>query len=140
MILLRPRLRLLLLVGSLLLNLLLLGIIAGHFLFAHRPSFPPGDFAARISRGMSEGDAQVMHNAFRPVEEYRDHMREGRALIGRSRSLLQQPVFDPEAFARLVTEASRDREEFDRRFTAALVEAARNLSPEGRKRLADHRP
>jgi len=129
-----------LLLGSLLLNLLLLGVIAGHFLFAHRPTFPPGDFAARMSRGMSASDVQVMEKAFRPVEEYRDHMREGRALIGRSRVLLQQPDFDPDAFAQIIRNASQDREEFDRRFSAALIEAARTLSPDGRKHLADHRP
>jgi uncharacterized membrane protein len=135
-----PRRLGLLLVGSLLLNLLLIGIIAGHFLFAHRPSFPPGDFAARVSRGMSDADAKVMEAAFRPVEEFREHMRQGRGLIGRSRELLREPSFDPEAFARLISEASRNREEFDQRFSAALIEAASKLSPEGRQKLGDHRP
>ena len=135
-----PRRQGLLLVGSLLINLLLIGIIAGHFLLAHRPSFPPGDFAARVSRGMSDTDAKVMESAFRPVEEFREHMRQGRGLIGRSRELLKQPSFDAEAFARLISEASRDREEFDRRFSAALIEAAGKLSPEGRQKLGDHHP
>jgi uncharacterized membrane protein len=134
------RWRLLLLMGSLLINVLLLGILAGGLLFGHRPSFPPGDFAARVSRDMSEADAKAMAAAFRPVEEFRDHMRQGRALIARSRSLLQQPSFDPDAFAQVIKEASRDREEFDQRFSAALIEAARTLSPDGRKKLADHRP
>jgi uncharacterized membrane protein len=134
------RWRLPLLIGSLLLNLLLLGIVAGHLLLERRPAFPPGDFATRVSRGMSEEDAKVMAAAFRPVEELRDHMRQGRALIGRSRELLKEPSFDTEAFAQLIREASRDREEFDQRFSAALVQAARELTPEGRKILANHRP
>jgi uncharacterized membrane protein len=133
------RWRLLLLIGSLLINVLLLGILAGGLLFGHRP-FPPSDFAARVSRDMSDADAKAMAAAFRPVEEFRDHMRQGRALIARSRSLLQQPSFDPDAFAQAIKEASRDREEFDQRFSAALIEAAGTLSADGRKRLADHRP
>ena len=133
------RWRLWLLVGSLLLNLLLLGVLAGDLLFGRRPAFQAGDFAVRVSRGMSEADAKVMADAFAPVEQFRDHMRQGRALIDRSRTLLQQPNFDVGAFAALVQEASRDRAEFDQRFSAALIAAAGRLSPEGRRMLANRR-
>lgn len=129
-----------LLVLSVLCNVLLFGVLAGDLLFGRRPAFPPGDFASRVSRGMSDADAKAMTAAFAPVEELRDHMRQGRALIDRSRALLRQSDFDPEAFAAIIHEASRDRAEFDQRFSAALIEAASRLSPEGRRILADHRP
>jgi hypothetical protein len=81
-----------------------------------------------------------MEQAFKPVEDFRRQGEQGRTLINRSRELLQSPSFDPQAFAAVIEEASRDRAEFDRRFSAALVEAARGLSPAGRKLLATRRP
>jgi uncharacterized membrane protein len=127
-----------LLVVSLLANLTLAGLLVGGLINHGHP--PPHDFVRRVTRDMNAADARVMEESFKQVEAFRSDAEHGRSLIERSRSILQQPVLDRDAYAATIEAASRNRREFDSRFTAALLDAAGKLSPEGRKILATWRP
>jgi uncharacterized membrane protein len=126
------------LIASLLVNVTLAGLLVGGLLTRGHP--PPRDFVLRVTKNMSAADAQVMAEAFRPVEAFRAESEQGRTEIERSRTILQQATFDLGEFAASIQNASRNRAEFDRRFTSSLIEAAGKLSPEGRKTLATWRP
>jgi uncharacterized membrane protein len=132
----RAHWRVWLLILSLGVNLLLAGMIASRYL---RHPGPPEDFASRMSRGMTAPDAEIMTRSFAELDGARAKMQQGRRLIEQSRALLLRPDFDPGIYATILQEASRDRAEFDRLFTAGLIQAAGKLSPEGRTSLAERR-
>jgi uncharacterized membrane protein len=88
----------------------------------------------RIASRLSAGDAKILRSAFADVE--RDRMR-GPASHERVVAALRAEPFDPEALNKALADEFAGFEAFGQTLRSALVQAAEQMSPEGRMKLAE---
>ena len=125
---------------SLALNIFLLTVIGVHEW--HRPHGPPDPrgMLEDIARSLPEADATILRRAFAADPALQQSpFRKDMDPMAALRQLLRAEPFDPQAFAAALHALHQDRNRFDQALEQALVAAATAMSPEGRRRLADHR-
>jgi len=120
-----------LLVLSLGINVFLSGWVASASW--HRPP-PPGGMVERIAARLSADDAKILRSAFAGVDRGRPR---DPALHERVSAALRAEPFDPQALDKALADEFAGFETFGRTLRGALVQAAEQMSPEGRMRLAE---
>ncbi len=122
-----------LLLVSLGLNLFLGGWAASELW--HRPPMPPpGGMVEHLAARLPPADAQIVRDAFAPVDA---RFREGRGLREDVMAALRATPFDPQALDAALARELDGQAAFGRALRDAFVGAATKLSPEGRRIMAD---
>ena len=125
---------------SLAVNVFLLTVIGVHEW--HRPHGPPGPrhMMEDIARNLPEADAAILRQAFaaEPLLQ-REPGRGDHDPMSSVRAAMRSEPFDPEALKAAFAALHENRGGFDQALERALLAAATAMSPEGRRRLADHR-
>lgn len=130
------------LIASIALNLFFVGIVG---VWAVKPLLrdregPPGGattMTERMASRLPEADRPILRQAF---EKRHDDIRrlfdEARAAQRESRRALRANPFDPQAFTAASDRSRAARDAAQAAFSQAIREAATNMSPEGRAKLA----
>lgn len=136
-----PRLRALLLLASLGLNLFLGGfILARHLFRLHGPEAVAARLIDRLSASLSETDREAMRHAFAAHEGELRAARAGLAEARRQvRAALAADPFDPQHLRAGLDATEAGHGALRKAIEESLVEAAGQLSPSGRRILADRR-
>lgn len=125
------------LVMSLGLNLALGGFIAGRLSGGGDPAMAVHENLRRIARTMDEADRKVMRAAFVDrAGEFRQLRRDRRPLMREVRQALRAEPFDPAALETALAGVQQHLVRASTVFQTALIDAANNVSPEARKKLA----
>ncbi|MEI6556916.1 MAG: periplasmic heavy metal sensor [Rhodospirillaceae bacterium] len=124
---------------SLAFNVFLIAVIGVHEW--HRPHGPPGPgrMMEDIARSLPEADAAILRQRFAAEPLLRTPFRDGRDMMTPVREAMRAEPFDPAALEAAFGGLHQDRSRFDQALERALITAATAMSPEGRRRLADHR-
>lgn len=136
-----------LLLASLAVNIFLGAVMATHLLRSfdgpprHGGPPPPDVMLERMTRDLPEADAKVMREVFGKRQGQIDAgMIQIRQLPDRLRGTLLAEPFDPAALAAIWQETHTAQRQFHEQLSAAFIEAATRMSPEGRRKLAEFRP
>jgi uncharacterized membrane protein len=128
--------------GSLALNLFLIGIASA--LLIRQPEIPDRSIGARIERlatTLPPSDGDKLRSEFRAQ---RDAVNGSRAAYDNARdgirAVLRREPFDAGAMREAMAKARAARQEFDQVMQAIMVKAASNMSPIGRRKLAEWPP
>lgn len=123
--------------GSLVLNLLLIGFVLGHFALPKPLAPRPDPFA--ITRDLPEPLAGEIRQQIRAALEARrtDHAELG-AAQERAMEILTAPVFDAAGFARALGDLGALHETRHQRMTELMTAIAGKLSQPERMKLAEH--
>jgi uncharacterized membrane protein len=124
---------------SVALNVFLVFLVASHA-WRHR-RYERQDklarFFARVDSELSKEDARKFEAAFGPhLPDLTGEELELKHARQRVVETLSVEPFDPEAFRRAVEEARGRRATFENQFLKSFIEAAQQISPEGRRRLS----
>ncbi len=147
-----PTLTRALLLGSVGLNLFLLGTLVPGWL--HRPpERPPHDrllvggpggpdgplgIVRRIADDLPPADAEILRGAFDPAsDDFRQLMQGMRQELEQLRSIIGREPFDEAALRKALAEATAARTRFETTQQERLATAIARMSPEGRKRMAE---
>ena len=125
---------------SLAVNVFLLTVIAVHEW--RRPHGPPNPrrMVEDIASSLPEADATVLRQTFAAEPELQqDPFKGGADTMASLRKVLRTEPFDPVAFAAEFHKLHERRDRFEQALDRALQTAVATMSPEGRRRLADHR-
>jgi len=135
----------LLLLGSLALNMFLLGAMVSHG-GPHGPPHGPPDprhLVERLAADLPAADAAILWQAYeahRPTLDAR-HAHDPRDAMRQAiQDGLRADPFDPEALIGRLAEIDQDEQRFHRHIERHLIDAIATMSPEGRHRLAAFRP
>lgn len=132
---------------SIVLNLFLLGVIAGHFL-AHRQgatelplsAAPLARAAARAEAVLAPADAAAFRNT---LEHHRPQYAEAAEQVTAARRALERQIvaepYDPQAVRQALAAWRASWNQFIGDFSGPLVDALSSISPDGRHRLIDIR-
>lgn len=133
-----------LILGSLGLNLFLVGAVLPHLLDHrhggnHDDGPPPGmSIHPRPLEELLPGpDAALLRNAIGNNADLRALEQQMRAAWADTRKALKTEPFDSKAFEASVAEVATARRDFEARRQAAIVDAVTRMSPQGRQRLAN---
>ena len=125
---------------SLAVNIFLLTVIVVHEW--QRPHGPPDPrrMLEDIARTLPDADAVQLRRAFAadPLLQ-QDPFADGGDPMAAVRAAMRAEPFDPAALKAAITRVHQRHDAFDQALERALVAAATAMSPEGRRRLADHR-
>ncbi|WP_114393184.1 periplasmic heavy metal sensor [Oleisolibacter albus] len=138
------------LLGSVGLNLFLIGTLVPGWLHP-RPDHPPvmaerlppgmeGPLSAvrRLAEELSPEDAAILRQAFSPDQEkFRTMIEAIRTGIDSTREILKAEPFDEAAFRKALADVNAVRDRFEANQQEILATAVAQLSPEGRKRMAE---
>jgi uncharacterized membrane protein len=131
-----------LLIASLALNLFFVGI--GAALLIRQPAPPDRSTAARIERlaaTLPAADAAKLRDKFQAHRAAVETARQGYdAARDAIRDALRREPFDVAAMLAAMTRARAARQTFDQELQTLLANAAAEMSPEGRARLAEWPP
>lgn len=128
-----------LIIGSLLLNVLLIGVIIGHI--SHRLSREPffrrhaREFAVKLPADKRELFSKTMEGVHLENREIHRQIREARK---RALRILTAPEFDEAAYQTEVDKLNRLRGHMMQRLADVTKELAKQLDQEERKGLAEH--
>lgn len=131
------------LILSLVINLLMVGLVAGFFLLRPPPPPPPpqeqtlsavDEVAAQLPEEKATRLRDTMAKAFEEVKEKKKLMKKAR---NQTTAILRAEQFDPEAYQQEVSRLHALRGEMMQRMANATMEAAAELNPEERALLAD---
>jgi uncharacterized membrane protein len=132
-----------LLFGSLALNLFFVGLTAA-LLLRSPPATPPRNVATRIealAKSLPSADGAKLRGAYArdhtPVNVARNNYEKAREGI---RTVLRQEPFDATAMQDAMTNTRAARQTYDQALQEMLANAAADMSPAGRKAMADWSP
>jgi uncharacterized membrane protein len=127
-----------LLVGSLLLNLLLVGLMGGHLVkklaYEHRSTTPLKQALAALPEARTMELEQQLNDLF---HKYKDNWKQVREVRKQSFQLLTADPFDAEAYRREVESIQALRSQNVHQFTSELTAFAATLSQPERVALAE---
>jgi len=132
------------LIVSLAANMFLGGLIVSHVgRFGPPPGGPPSPerFIEHLASTLPPDDGAVLRQALEAnretlAEEHRMH----EAMPSRVRTALLAEPFDPNALISVFTDTDQRERDLRVRVQRALAAAAAEMSPEGRRRMAEFRP
>jgi uncharacterized membrane protein len=128
-----PRLLGTLLVVSLGVNLFALGGWATIMISQRRFPPPPHGMIERVAAQLSPADAAILRQVFAPVDDAAVAGRMQRDQVERA---LRAEPFDRAALIEALRQETSGRDAFARQLGDALVQAAEQMSPDGRRTLA----
>lgn len=131
------------LLASLVLNLFLAGLMVGRFVAPPPPGPPPSPdrFIDALTRGMSPADGAVMRQIFAAHRAELDQaMAQADQARESVRDALEAQTFDQAALDAALGRAEVARRSLENLRQGVMTEAVRQLSPEGRRYLAQMVP
>ncbi len=128
-----------LLVISLAFNIAFIGMHC--FMPPPHPPHGPEAFEERITRDMSESDAMIVHKAFDAHKpEFSAERKEMDAAIGNVRRVLSANSLNQDELKKMMDQAHSVRTESEHTMEQVMLEAAKDLSPDGRDKLVPPPP
>ena len=127
---------------SVILNAFLLGVVT-HFRgdpHGHPPHFGPDQMIEEMAQGMSPADADILRQAF---DQERGRLTDDHGpqdLHRKIKAALLADPFDPNQLQAVFDEDEKSHHDHGAAIGHLIVMAAKQMSPDGRRHLADFRP